>query len=511
MRYLLALALLLVSVPLTAQDLEIHTINVGWGASVLVIGPDGTTVLLDGGNTGKGTNRVVPYLQSIGIQAADGLDYIIAGHQHCDHIGGLDEVINAGYDVHVANYYNGSSTTSTCVTGWNTAASSTTAGAAVSMPVGTVINLGDGATLTCIVRNGSIIGGGSVAVSDENDRSIGVLVQHGGFEYIWASDLGGGSDGCTGRSTSQTNVETTMINAISPGGASPLISAGGIDVMHVNHHGSESSTNPTYYDTASPEVALISVGAGQTTGFDLPRIDTVDDVLLGLACVTAPTAYVLQSEDGAPSGVQTSFSGYSVGNIVVTTDGLTTYTVDADGGVSQGANEYVASGLPQTLTIDDARDISGWKLVQANATLNYTFPANTIVPRGGYVVVGRNASKAAFESFWGVTLGPNVVYINSGDTMPQLNGSETYTLKDASNSTIDGPTYAHDGTSGDSLERANCGAAGNAGTWTKLASTSGTPGTNGLTGCSLGIFINESSDATGTGNFIYEFVEIYNE
>lgn len=34
-----------------------------------------------------GTNEVVPYLQSIGIQAADGLDYMIAGHQHCDHLG----------------------------------------------------------------------------------------------------------------------------------------------------------------------------------------------------------------------------------------------------------------------------------------------------------------------------------------------------------------------------------------------------------------------------------------
>src|SRR5262245_32901347 len=78
-----------------AQQLEIHYINVGWGGSVLVKGPDGTTVLMEAGNTGKGTNVVVPYLKSIGIQPANGLDYTIAGHQHCDHIGGLDEVINA--------------------------------------------------------------------------------------------------------------------------------------------------------------------------------------------------------------------------------------------------------------------------------------------------------------------------------------------------------------------------------------------------------------------------------
>src|SRR5207249_11350887 len=83
-----------------AQQLEIHYINVGWGGSVLVKGPDGTTVLLEAGNTGKGTAYVVPYLQSIGIAPAAGLDYTIAGHQHCDHIGGLDEVVNAGYNVH---------------------------------------------------------------------------------------------------------------------------------------------------------------------------------------------------------------------------------------------------------------------------------------------------------------------------------------------------------------------------------------------------------------------------
>jgi len=504
------LLLVFVATPLVAQNLQIHYINVGWGGSVLVIGPDGTTVLLEAGDTGKGTNYVVPYLQSVGINATDGLDYMIAGHQHCDHLGGLDEVINAGYDVHVKNYYNGSSTTSSCVTGWNNAAATTTAGSPVSLPVGTVINLGNGATMTCVARNGSIIGGGTVSVSDENDRSISLLIQYGGFDYLWDSDLGGGSDTCTGRSTAQTNVQTSVIQAISPGGANPLITTGGIDLLHVAHHGSESSTNPTYFDAAAPAVAIIGVGSGQTSGWDLPRIDVVDDVLLGLSCVTAPNAFVLQTEEGSPTGTNTSTSGYCVGDIVVTTDGQTTFTVDADGAVTQGSNEYVASGLPLTFDLDD-RDISGWKLVQANATLNYTIPSGTRVPSHGYVIVGRNATKSAFESFWGVTLGSNVTYINSGDTMPQINGSETYTLKDASNVTIDGPTFAQDASSGDSLERANCGSVGSAGTWTKVAATSATPGSNGLTGCSLGMFINENSDAIGTGNYVYEFIELFND
>jgi beta-lactamase superfamily II metal-dependent hydrolase len=613
LRFALFPLLLLVCHPLPAQQLEIHYIDVGWGGSVLVRGPDGTTVLMEAGNTGKGTAYVVPYLKSIGIQPASGVDYVIGGHQHCDHIGGLDEVINAGYNVHIRSYYNGSTFASSCVDGWNAAAATTTAGAPVIMPVGTIIPLGNGATLTCIARNGSIIGGGSVAVSDENDRSIALLIHYGGFDYLWASDLGGGPDTCTGRSTTQVDVETSVIRAISPGGAHPLISAGGIDVLHVNHHGSESSTNPTYFNMARPAVAIIGVGDGETTGFDLPRIDSVEHVLLGqsAACVTAPPTFVLQTEEGSPTGPLMSHAGFCVGNIKITTDGLNIFTVSADGAVHQGPNELVAAGLPRSFTIDDAasggditppatsitapaagatvsgttavtatasdnvgvtkvefyldsvlqstdttspyswswttttatngahalttraydaagntttstavsvtvsnataRDISGWKLTQANATLNYVIPAGTTIPSKGYVIVARNATKAAFQTFWGRTLASNVVYINSADTMPQINGSETYTLFNAAGTAIEGASVAMDASGGSSFQRATCGAAGTLTSWSKVASASGTPGTGGLATCGKGVFINEFSDALGTGNFVFEFIELFND
>ena len=606
----------LVALPLFAQTLEIHYIDVGWGGSVFIKGPDGTTVLLEAGNTGKGTQYVVPYLQSIGVQPANGLDYMIGGHQHCDHIGGLDEVINAGYNVRVKQYSNGSSYASTCVDSWNAAAAATTAGAPVPMPVGTVIQLGNGATITCVARNGSIIGGGSVGVSDENDRSIALLIKYGGFDYLWASDLGGGSDSCTGRSTAQLDVETSVINAISPGGASPLISTGGIDLLHVNHHGSESSTNPTYFNKANPAVAIIGVGDGESSGWDLPRIDVVEHVLLAqsTSCVTAPATFVVQTEEGNPGSTLMSHAGYCVGNIKVTTDGVSTFTVTADGLVHQGPNELTASGLPRTFALDDAggggdttapttsitapaagatvsgtttvtasasdnggvtrvefyldgalqstdttspyswswnttaaangahlltskayddagntatsaavsvtvsnvapptgTNIGGWTLNQANAALSYTIPAGTVIPSKGYVIIARNATQAAFETFWGRTLGADVVYINSGDTMPQINGDEKYTLYNAGGSKVDGATVAMDPAAGFDYQRATCSVASKASTWTKSAAGSATPGTGGLNGCNKGVFINEFSDAIGTGNFVYEFIELYND
>jgi len=348
------LLLLFVSIS-SAQNLEIRVINVGWGCSVLVKGPNGTTMLMDGGNTGKGTGKIVPYLQSIGIMATTGLDYIVAGHQHCDHTGGLDEVINAGYNVHIKNYYNGSSYASSCNDGWAAAAATTTAGAITPMPVGTQILLGNGAKATCICRNGSIIGGGTVSVSDENDRSIAILVQYGGFDFLWASDLGGGSDACTGRSTSQVNVESAVIQAISPGGAAPMISSGGIDVLFCNHHGSESSTNPDWMNLSKPAVSVISTGAGQTSGWDLPRIDVVEHVLRAqsTSCITVPAADVYQTEEGSPTGSLTSFAGYCVGDITVATDGISTFTVNGDGAVTQGPNEVATAGLPKTYALDD--------------------------------------------------------------------------------------------------------------------------------------------------------------
>ena len=612
-----SLVLCLFVLPLAAQNLEIHVINVGWGQATFIKGPGpaGKTVLLEAGNTGKGTGEVVPYLQSIGHAPSAGFDYTIVGHQHCDHAGGMDEVINAGYNVRLQNYDNGSSYTSSCITGWESAAAGTTAGAPVEMTRGTVLDLGGGATLTCIVVRGQVIGGGSVAVSNENDLSIGLLLEYGGFDYFWASDLGGGADdgACTGRNTSQLNVETTVINAISPGGASPLISAGGIDVLHVSHHGSESSTNNDLFDGAQPAVAVISTGAGQDASWNLPRADVVDNVLLANAssCVSAPPTFVLQSEEGSPTGSLTSFSGYCVGDILITTDGLTTFTVDGNGSVTQGPNERVAAGLPRSFTLDESgggggdtqppatsitapgngaivsgatsvtasasdnvgvtrvefwldgalastdmtapyewswdtttavdgphslaskaydaasnvgtsstitvtvsnappppgANVSGWTITQANATYNFILPAGTIIPEDGYLVVARNATKTAFESYWGVTLPANVLYINSGDGMPIINGDENYTLKNASGVVVDGPTISMPASAARSLQRADpCGT-----TWNTVLEAAANPGSGAATGCGAGVKMNEVSDASGTGNFIYEFIELHND
>ena len=70
------------------SSFQVHYIDVGQGDCSLVV-CDGETLLIDAGENGHET-EVINYLHLLGIER---LDYIIATHQHSDHIGGLPEVI----------------------------------------------------------------------------------------------------------------------------------------------------------------------------------------------------------------------------------------------------------------------------------------------------------------------------------------------------------------------------------------------------------------------------------
>ncbi len=339
---------------LSAQDLEIHYINIQQGGCTLIIGPDGTTILYDGGNENKGNDELIPYLQGLGIST---VDHVIAGHLHTDHYWGLTEMMNGGIDA-LRVYENGSDNYNTFIQDFRDAAATTTAGGITIMTLGQVINLGNGAKATVVALDGYVLGSGLVpgAQANENDRSICLLVQYGGFDYLLTGDLGGGSDdnSCTGRSTSQGNVETPLAFALMPSGGAGLLSIYGVEVAHIAHHGSESSGNSDTMNVLSPSVGCISVGAGQASNWYHPRIDVVENVFGALApCITNPAALVLQTEEGSPIGVKTSLAGYAVGDIIITTNGVSTYNVSATGQVSQGPDERFAAGLPATFFFDE--------------------------------------------------------------------------------------------------------------------------------------------------------------
>ena len=455
--------------------LEIHHINVQQGDCTLIIGPDGTTVLVDGGNNGKGTAEVVPYLQGLGLMPADGIDYMIATHGDADHLGGLDDVINAGYDVHFEVWDNGTTSSTQTTADFKAAASGTSAGPVTEIPLGTTIALGGGAVARCVVVRGNVLGFGTVAgaLNNENDLSVGLLVQYGGFDYITAGDLGGGDDdaACTGRSTGQVNVETTLATSLMPGGGAALLTADGVEVLDVNHHGSESSTNSDYMNLLTPAVAAINVGAGQGGTFHHPRIDVVEGVLMAqAACVAAAPALVLQTEEGSPTGSNTSFAGYCAGDIVFKTSGSGTYEVSATGAVSQGPDERVAAGIFPAASFDldgggsggtplivineimqnpnavtDANgewlelynaggssvDIGGWT-IRDDGSDSHVIAGSVVIPAGGYAVLGRVGDS-------GTNGGYTPDYVYSGFTL--ANADDEVVLADGGGAIVDRVDY----------------------------------------------------------------------
>ncbi|MBK9305445.1 MAG: T9SS type A sorting domain-containing protein [bacterium] len=147
-------------------------------------------------------------------------------------------------------------------------------------------------------------------------------------------------------------------------------------------------------------------------------------------------------------------------------------------------------------------NVGGWKLEQANSSQTYTIPAGTAVPAGGYLIVARDASEAAFETYYGVTLGANVVFLNSAATFPFINGDETYTLRNAANGVEDGPTPALTGAVG-AYHRLDPEAS----PWTVIDTTP-TPGAGveAPDAVMSGLVISE---ANNPASYVYEYIELY--
>lgn len=254
-------------------------------------------------------------------------------------------------------------------------------------------------------------------------------------------------------------------------------------------------------DTTAPTVSITAPANGATVVGTVSVTATASDNI-GVTKVEFYVDSVLKSTD-TTSPYSYSWDSTSVAN---GTHSLTAKAYDA------ALNVGTSTAVSVTVNNPTGTDISGWTVTQANATVVYTIPAGTVIPANGYVVIGRDATKAAFQTFWGVTLGSNVIYLTTAGAFPQINGSENYTLKNASGTTIDGPTISTSSSANQDLRRIDpCTAANITSNWTVGATTLANPGSGAGAGCAKGVVINEFSDAAGSGNFIYEFVELHND
>ncbi len=230
----------------TPGAMEVTAIDVGQGDSLLVVGAEGRTMLVDAGGPVGGVNEaaqatanfdvgeevVSSYLWSRRVRR---LDVVALSHAHSDHMGGMPAVLRnfrprelwVGVDAHSAAYE---------------------------------ALLAEAAEMGITVRHfkaGDAFGWGAERVevlapdagyanggAPKNDDSLVLRVEFGKGSVLLEGDAEGPS-------------ERAMVAG---GRITP------VTLLKVGHHGSRSSTTPEFFRAAAPRETVVSVGKGNTFG-----------------------------------------------------------------------------------------------------------------------------------------------------------------------------------------------------------------------------------------------------
>ena len=215
-------------------ELSVTYLDVGQGNAV-VIRQGNQTMLIDGGPR-ESSSFVVSYLKQQGIQK---LDYVLISHFDEDH---LAVAICALYNFPVGTLITADYETDSSIYDSYKEAVEEKGYEPVHPSLGDTFSLGDGSF--------RIISPVSYGNEDENQDSVGIILEMGSDRFFIGGDIG---------------LE----------GEKEILEAGvdiQADVMLMNHHGSHVSRE--FFQAVNPSWAVISCGEGNSYGH--PRQDTVE-------------------------------------------------------------------------------------------------------------------------------------------------------------------------------------------------------------------------------------------
>ncbi|AHD07437.1 ComEC/Rec2 family competence protein [Paenibacillus larvae] len=220
---------------LDQSGLKVLFLDVGQGASQLLVSPNGKTMLIDAGDNDK-EQLMLDYMKKYGITK---LDIVIGTHPDADHIGGLDKVIDH-LDIGKVYLPKASSNTKTYESLLTSIKQKglkvTTAKAGVKLDWDPDVQV----EMLAPVKS----------YKDNNNNSAVVRLTHGANAILLTGDA-------------ESESEQDMI------ASKAELSA---DLMLVGHHGSNSSTTAAFLNKVKPKAAVIQVGKGNKYGHPKEKV-----------------------------------------------------------------------------------------------------------------------------------------------------------------------------------------------------------------------------------------------
>ncbi|WP_240911426.1 ComEC/Rec2 family competence protein [Paludisphaera soli] len=222
----------------SAQTLTVDLLDVGQGDAILVRSPEGKTALIDAGPTRDGA------VQALRRKGIESIDLVVVTHHHLDHHGGMEAVIREFRPKYFLAT-NSSHTSKSYLKLLQTVKSENTT-AVVPTAKPRRIELGS-VTLTVLPQPPE-------DPKEENDNSIGIRIQYGGFSMLTTGDSEPPS-----RQWWAANCPELMRDC---------------SVLKLAHHGSHNGTDAALLDLVRPEMAVVSLGKGNSYGH--PHSETLD-------------------------------------------------------------------------------------------------------------------------------------------------------------------------------------------------------------------------------------------
>lgn len=209
----------------SVPTLELRFLDVGQGDAVL-LRSGGRTALVDAGPA----DRIVARLRDLGVES---IDLLVASHNHADHIGGMDAVLDS---LPVRNYLDNGHPASTRI---QERVLERVEGKGVTylQPTSRTISLG-AARLRVIPAPEGVTG------DEQNNRSLSLLVEQGTFRALLTGDS-----------------EVELLGGLLAGDGIP-----DVEVLKAAHHGSRNGVTPAWLARTRPEVVVVSLGADNSYG-----------------------------------------------------------------------------------------------------------------------------------------------------------------------------------------------------------------------------------------------------